>query len=135
MTVSIKKLFEITKLLPAAIAIAGLLVSNAHAAAPGVQGKNFTLSASASYTTQPDGTMMYSWGYSCDSGGTASPFAPLTGAACGGVMQIPGPTLIVNEGDTVTVTLNNGLPTPAGIDIDSVPRIYGYLYRRSRWDC
>jgi FtsP/CotA-like multicopper oxidase with cupredoxin domain len=29
-------------------------------------------------------------------------------------MQIPGPTLIVNEGDTVSVTLTNNLPTPAG---------------------
>jgi len=29
-------------------------------------------------------------------------------------MQVPGPTLIVNEGDTVTVTLTNNLPTAAG---------------------
>jgi FtsP/CotA-like multicopper oxidase with cupredoxin domain len=29
-------------------------------------------------------------------------------------MQIPGPTLIVNEGDTVTVNLINQLPSPAG---------------------
>src|SRR5262249_36070623 len=29
-------------------------------------------------------------------------------------MQVPGPTLIVNEGDTVTVNLANGLPTSAG---------------------
>jgi hypothetical protein len=29
-------------------------------------------------------------------------------------MQVPGPTLIVTEGQTVTVNLSNGLPTPAG---------------------
>ena len=29
-------------------------------------------------------------------------------------MQIPGPTLIVTEGQTVTVTLTNNLPTAAG---------------------
>jgi FtsP/CotA-like multicopper oxidase with cupredoxin domain len=29
-------------------------------------------------------------------------------------MQVPGPTLIVTEGQTVTVTLTNGLPTAAG---------------------
>src|ERR1035438_8856257 len=29
-------------------------------------------------------------------------------------MQIPGPTLIVTEGQTVTVSLLNGLPTAAG---------------------
>jgi FtsP/CotA-like multicopper oxidase with cupredoxin domain len=29
-------------------------------------------------------------------------------------MQVPGPTLIVHEGDSVSVTLTNGLPTAAG---------------------
>src|ERR1700736_3972882 len=29
-------------------------------------------------------------------------------------MQVPGPTLIVKEGDSVTVTLTNGLPAAAG---------------------
>src|SRR5438445_219472 len=29
-------------------------------------------------------------------------------------MQVPGPTLIVTEGQTVTVNLANGLPTSAG---------------------
>jgi len=114
MTRLIKKFVVITRLLPAVIAASVLLAATAYAAAPGVQGKTFSMSASASYTTQPDGSMIYSWGYSCDTGGTAVPFAPLTGSACGGVMQIPGPTLIVNEGDTVNITLTNSLPGPAG---------------------
>jgi len=29
-------------------------------------------------------------------------------------MQVPGPTLVVTEGQTVSVTLTNGLPTAAG---------------------
>ena len=29
-------------------------------------------------------------------------------------MQVPGPTLIVTEGQTVTVNLTNNLPTAAG---------------------
>ena len=31
-----------------------------------------------------------------------------------GSMQLPGPTLIVNQGDIVTVTLHNSLPAAAG---------------------
>jgi FtsP/CotA-like multicopper oxidase with cupredoxin domain len=109
-----KKLFAITRLLTPAITAVVLLASAAFGAAPGVQGKTFTIAASPSYITQPDGSMVYSWGYSCDGGGTAMPFPPATGSACAGIMQIPGPTLIVNEGDVVTVTLNNKLPAPAG---------------------
>jgi FtsP/CotA-like multicopper oxidase with cupredoxin domain len=37
----------------------------------------------------------------------------MPGATCPS-MQVPGPTLIVNEGDTVTVTLRNNLPPAAG---------------------
>ena len=65
------------------------------------------------YISQPDGASVYSWGYGC----TAAPsgFAPsaIGGASCGD-MQIPGPTLIVHQGDTVTVTLTNNLPAAAG---------------------
>ena len=35
-------------------------------------------------------------------------------ASTGATMQLPGPTLIVTAGDTVTVTLNNALPAAAG---------------------
>jgi len=56
-----------------------------------------TLTASAGYISVADGASIYSWGYST-----------------GGTMQLPGPTLIVNEGDEVTITLVNSLPTAAG---------------------
>jgi hypothetical protein len=96
-----------------ALALALLLGVAARAAAPGITGTAFSLNAKAAYISQPDGASVYSWGYGC----TAAPsgFAPsaIGGARCGD-MQIPGPTLIVNQGDTVSVTLTNNLPTAAG---------------------
>jgi FtsP/CotA-like multicopper oxidase with cupredoxin domain len=83
------------------------------AAAPGITGPTFNLVAQTAYLNQPDGSSVYSWGYGCN--GAPSGFAPatITTATCPS-MQIPGPTLIVLEGQTVTVTLTNSLPTPAG---------------------
>jgi FtsP/CotA-like multicopper oxidase with cupredoxin domain len=94
-----------------------LLTATAHAAAPGIKGNTFNLTAGPAFITQPDGQMVYSWGYGC-TGGSPSPatFAPanLTTTGFCNTMQIPGPTLIVTEGQTVTVNLTNNLPTAAG---------------------
>ena len=104
----------------AAVAFVALFGTASHAAAPGITGSTgtgtatFNLSAAPGYISQPDGTSVYSWGYGC-----ASTFAPgflpgtITGASCP-TMQLPGPTLIVNQGDAVTVTLTNNLPAAAG---------------------
>src|ERR1700688_927716 len=86
----------------ASAAAALLLLGSAHAAAPGITGTSFALTAKPAYISQPDGQMVYSWGYACSAapGASAQPSAispPVTGV-CGGVMQIPGPTLIVTEG-------------------------------------
>ncbi len=59
----------------------------------------FTLSAQTGYISLPDGNTMFMWGYS--EGG--KPF------------QHPGPVLCVNQGDTVTVTLQNNLSEDASI--------------------
>jgi FtsP/CotA-like multicopper oxidase with cupredoxin domain len=59
----------------------------------------FTLDAKAGYIQLPDSNTMYMWGY----------------AKGGGAFQHPGPVLCVNEGDTVTVILNNSLPEPVSI--------------------
>ncbi|MGE5320072.1 MAG: multicopper oxidase domain-containing protein [Hyphomicrobiaceae bacterium] len=93
-----------------------LCASNAQAAAPGITGPSFNLNAAPAYISQPDGQSVYSWGYGCN--GAPSGFAPANigsaqGATCP-TMQIPGPTLIVHEGDTVTVNLTNNLPAAAG---------------------
>jgi FtsP/CotA-like multicopper oxidase with cupredoxin domain len=100
------------RLLPMLLAAASL-TATAHATAPGITGPNFNLVAQPAYLTQPDGQAIYSWGYGC----SAAPagFAPsaVSGAFCNG-MQVPGPTLIVHENDTVQVTLTNSLPLSAG---------------------
>src|SRR5258706_1243724 len=106
----------ITRLLPvASAAIASVLVATAHAAAPGITGTSFDLKAEAAHISQPDGSAVYSWGYGCNT--QPSGFAPaaitppVTGCP---TMQIPGPTLIVAQGASVTVTLHNNLPAAAG---------------------
>jgi FtsP/CotA-like multicopper oxidase with cupredoxin domain len=96
-----------------AMAVALLVAPSANAATPGITGPMFNLTAQDAYITQPDGQSIYSWGYGCSA--TPSGFAPtaIKGGICNS-MQIPGPTLIVNEGDSVTVNLINQLPTAAG---------------------
>src|SRR5882762_2645637 len=106
-----------TRLLPAVMAAMALLLpATAHAAAPGITGTAFNLTAQPAYITQPDGSMVYSWGYGCASGSTPTFVPTAITAPTGGcpAMQVPGPTLIVTEGQVITVTLTNGLPTSAG---------------------
>lgn len=101
-----------TRLLLLLLAVAQF-ATTAHAAAPGILGPTFSLTAQPAYLNQPDGSSVYSWGYGCASG-YAPTFAPAMANANCPTMQVPGPTLIVTEGQTVTITLNNGLPTAAG---------------------
>jgi FtsP/CotA-like multicopper oxidase with cupredoxin domain len=63
-----------------------------HGVIDGVNGPNFTLTAGSGYISTPEGNSVFFWGFGEDLG-----------------PQYPGPTLIVNQGDTVTVTLNNTL--------------------------
>jgi FtsP/CotA-like multicopper oxidase with cupredoxin domain len=104
--------FSMTRLLLVMLAVVSL-AATAHAAAPGITGPTFNLTAQQAYLTQPDGQAIYSWGYGCN--GSPAGFAPaaITNTFCD-PMQVPGPTLIVKEGDTVSVTLTNNLPTAAG---------------------
>ncbi len=59
----------------------------------------FTLTAHSGYINLPDGNTMFMWGYSEGS----NPF------------QHPGPVLCVNEGDTVTIILQNELAEAVSI--------------------
>ncbi|MFO1467944.1 MAG: multicopper oxidase domain-containing protein [Steroidobacteraceae bacterium] len=59
----------------------------------------FALTATDGYIQLTDGNTMYMWSY----------------ANGGGAFQYPGPVLCVNEGDTVTVVLNNSLPEEVSI--------------------
>jgi FtsP/CotA-like multicopper oxidase with cupredoxin domain len=103
----------------AAFTLVSLLAFDAGAAAPGISSAtgSFSLNAEAARISQPDGASIYAWGYGCAAGSTVN-FVPASvgttaGANCP-TMQIPGPTLVVNQGDTVTVTLTNNLPAAAG---------------------
>ena len=81
------------------VAAAFLLVPAAgQAAIPGLSGSSFAFTAREGYVLTPDGASIYSWGYADGSG----------------PMQYPGPSLIVNQGTPVTVTLTNSLPAAAG---------------------
>jgi len=71
----------------------------AWAAIDGITGPVFNLTAKEDHISTGDGNSIYNWGYA-------------NGA---GVMQYPGPTLIVNQGDTVTVNLSNTLAVPVSI--------------------
>jgi len=96
-----------------------LLAATANAAAPGITGTGgvnatFNLTAQTAYLNQPDGQTVYSWGYGCVSNPPAGQFVGVTNNASCSNMQVPGPTLVVTEGQTVTVTLSNQLPAAAG---------------------
>ena len=114
---TMKKAVLHTQLLLAAVAL--LLSVTAHAATPGITGTAFSLTAQPAYLTQPDGQMVYSWGYGCTADYTPA-FLPSTFSrtpTCS-TMQVPGPTLIVTAPAsgtaTITVTLTNNLPATAG---------------------
>jgi FtsP/CotA-like multicopper oxidase with cupredoxin domain len=57
--------------------------------------RTFNLVATDAALVTGDGNTIYAWGYA---------------DAASGIMQYPGPTLIVNQGDSVTVNLANALP-------------------------
>ena len=105
----------------AAVVAAMLLAVSAFAAAPGIQGTassggsiSFDLVAQTAYINQPDGQMIYSWGYGCAPAYTPN-FVPsaIGGGSCP-LMQVPGPTLVMTEGQTYTIRLTNNLPSFAG---------------------
>jgi FtsP/CotA-like multicopper oxidase with cupredoxin domain len=83
------------------VLIAALLFlwgGDARATIDGVSGTTFNLAARQDHIVTSDGDSILMWGYAL-------------GAAR---MQYPGPTLILTEGDSVTITLKNELPAQAG---------------------
>src|SRR5512134_177904 len=84
----------------AMLIVAGVIGSgaSAHAEIPGLTGTSFALTAKADRISTPDGNSIYMWG-----------FAAGTGRA-----QYPGPTLVVEQGATVSVTVTNALPANMG---------------------
>ena len=88
----------IVRLFPAALLAMLLLPGMAAAAVEGITATNFNLTARAGTVSSAPGESVYVWGY----------------ANGGGTMQLPGPTLIVTEGQMIQVTLHNALPIAAG---------------------
>jgi FtsP/CotA-like multicopper oxidase with cupredoxin domain len=105
-----------------ALAAITCLAGTALAATPGITANaggasTFNLVASQGLSSQPDGVQIYSWGYGCVASTARATYVPEPFNAAIGfcpTMQLPGPTLVVAEGATVTVTLTNSLPKGAG---------------------
>jgi FtsP/CotA-like multicopper oxidase with cupredoxin domain len=84
----------------AGVALAlGALAARANAVVPGITGPTFNLSTGSASISTPDGDSLLIWAYR---NGNGPP-------------QLPGPTLIVNQGDTVVVNLTNTLSQPVSI--------------------
>lgn len=77
-----------------------LFSAAAHAKIDGITGTTFNLTASKTHISTPDSNSIFVWVY--DAGGPIGP-------------QYPGPTLIVNQGDNITVNLTNNLDEPVSI--------------------
>lgn len=93
-------------------ALAVLLVvtgGNALATIDGISGAagapvfNFTVMQDT--VSSSDGNSHYAWGYADDATGQ---------------MQYPGPTLIVHQGDSVTINLRNAIPASAGVPVSII---------------
>lgn len=93
-------------LLPISLAIMFqlLFVIEVGAMITGASGTTFNLTAKADHIATGDGGSVYFWGYGDDG----------DHAGNGGRAQYPGPTFIVNQGDTITINLKNALPASAG---------------------
>jgi FtsP/CotA-like multicopper oxidase with cupredoxin domain len=105
------------------VAVTLSLARPASAAVPGISGNpigatgsTFNLTAQDAYLNQPDGSAIYSWGYGCVTGSTPAfvPAASFAFTPTCNTMQVPGPTMVVTEGQIVTISLTNNLPTAAG---------------------
>ena len=83
----------------AAMTLVLLAAGRTEAKIDGITGPTFNLTAKAGHILSPDGASIYFWGFAPESG----------------TVQYPGPTLIVNQGDEVTVNLINQLPEGVSI--------------------
>jgi FtsP/CotA-like multicopper oxidase with cupredoxin domain len=77
-----------------ALALLVMATVNVQAQINGIEGTDFTLAAKSGHISTPEGNSVFFWGFANGNDGT---------------VQYPGPTLIVDQGDVVTVTLNNTL--------------------------
>ena len=97
------RLFDLNKRgLAAAAILLAAWTGTGWAKITGVTGSAFTFTAKAGHISTSDGNSIYMWGYA-------------NGTGAGATMQYPGPTIIVDQGAQVTVTLYNELPVPVSL--------------------
>jgi FtsP/CotA-like multicopper oxidase with cupredoxin domain len=79
----------------------------------GITGPTFSLYAFPFNMNLPEGTSLYMWGFGDVAGGSS----PTHGEGAGyNLPQYPGPTLVVTEGQDVTINLTNlGVPQPVSL--------------------
>ncbi len=96
----VRQIFQFTYCLALTFLLVGLLSEGpAQATIQGISGISFTLVAAPGYIKTPEGNSIFFWGLGSDVNH----------------VQYPGPTLILNEGDTVTITLYSALPQPVSL--------------------
>ena len=79
----------------------------------GITGPNFELYAFPFNMNLPDGSSLHMWGFGDKQAGAGATHPEVNGY---GFPQYPAPTLIVNQGDVVTISLENaGVPNPVSI--------------------
>jgi hypothetical protein len=87
----------------------------------GITGPTFNLYAFPFNMNLPEGTSLYMWGFGDQDAGTNAtshgpPGEEVQEGAGYGLPQYPAPTLIVNQGEMVTINLtNSGVPQPVSI--------------------
>jgi hypothetical protein len=99
------RLLGLTLALGCAYAVIGAVTAFAAVAPTGMictNGPNFTLRATTGHIDTPDGNTVLMWSYANQAPGSLT-------------FQLPSPVLCVNQGDTVTITLNNTLSEPTSI--------------------
>jgi FtsP/CotA-like multicopper oxidase with cupredoxin domain len=112
-----------------AVAAAGLVLAGSSASAAAV---SINLCAKAGTATMPGGASIPVWGFG----------VPTTPGDCTtATASVPGPQLVVNEGDLVTITVTNALPGGApthtlaveipGADVTPVPTEVGATVTRT----
>ena len=95
-------LIHIRRLLGGLLLMLGAVsAAHANAVVAGITGTTFNLTTGTASFPTPDGDSLFVWLYGDMDGGTA--------------VQYPGPTLIVNQGETVTINLTNNLTVPTSI--------------------
>ncbi len=99
--------------IPVVFAAVLLLTGSGQAAIDGISGPTFNLTAKVDHISTADGGSILLWGYADDD----------DQAGFGTRAQYPAPTMIVNQGETVTINLTNGLSVSAG-DVPNVSMVF-----------